>query len=86
MSAYSPADRALDHLEGRADLWSERVNLLAMIENVVSPMRLNRNVPDDVRESFRKRMIEQIDAIVRQAWVEGALEAIDGPPDDEALP
>lgn len=85
MSAYSRADQALDALEGRADAWSKRVDLRSMIENAASPMRLNRNAPDDVRESFRKRMIEQIDAIVRQAWGEGALEGRYGPPKRDEL-
>lgn len=72
----------LDYLDGRADEWSARVNLIGMIENAVSPMRLNRSVPDAVRESFRKRMIEQIDAIVRQAFVEGAIDAVSRFPAD----
>lgn len=72
------ADMSLAAIEGYADAWAERINLNAMIENVVNPMKLNRNVPDDVKVSFAKRMREQIDAIVRQAFIEGAVNALDG--------
>lgn len=72
------ADMSLAVIEGHADAWAERVNLNAMIENTTSPMRLTRTAPDHVREAFAKRMREQIDAIVRQAFIEGAVNALDG--------
>ena len=75
--ANQPADRAIDFVEAQADLWAERVNLAAMIENATSPMRLNRNAPEDVRSHFHKRMREQIDAIVRQAFMEGWLHVVE---------
>jgi hypothetical protein len=59
---------------------AESVNLFGMIENIMSPMRLNPNAPADVRESFTKRMREQADAIIRQAYVEGALWMFDEGP------
>lgn len=65
-------DRALTRLEAQADTWAVECNLPGMIKNIVSPMRLNRNAPDDVREHFTGRMESQIDAIIRQAFIEGA--------------
>lgn len=65
-------DRALTIFEARADEWAVEINLPSMVNNVVSPMRLNRSAPDDVRERFTHRMKEQIDAIVKQAFIEGA--------------
>lgn len=80
MTAASPdptdeekAERALDALEGLADKWAADVRLIDMIENAVSPMRLDKNAPDDMREHFTGRMKDQISAIVRQAWTEGAV-------------
>jgi hypothetical protein len=71
-------------LDGQADQWAEEVNLTSMIKNATSPMELNRNAPDSVRHRFRLRMEAQIDAIVRQAFIEGSLRALsptqnDGP-------
>lgn len=78
------ADMSLAAIEGHADAWAERINLNAMIENALSPMRLTRNAPDAVRAQFTKRMKEQIDAIVRQAFIEGVVNAMDGfAPDEE---
>lgn len=71
-------DMSLAFVEGQADVWAEQINLNAMIENVTSPMRLNPNVPKEVRESFAKRMREQMDALLRQAFMEGAFRAMTG--------
>lgn len=65
-------DRALTRLEAASDAWAVEVDLPAMVKNIVSPMRLNRNAPDDVREQFTARMEQQIDAIIRQAFIEGS--------------
>ena len=72
------ADLSLAAIEGHADVWAARINLNAMIENVVSPMHLNRNAPDDVRKSFTKRMEQHIDALMRHAFIEGAVNAMEG--------
>jgi hypothetical protein len=71
-------DIPLDSIEARADAWAERINLNAMIENALSPTRLSTSVPADIRAQFNKRMKEQVDAIVRQAFIEGAVHALDG--------
>jgi hypothetical protein len=81
MSKFDPElDMSLAKLDALADVWAEEVNLTAMIKNVVSPMRLNRNAPKEVREKFTARMEAQIDAIMRQAFIEGAVRVL---PDDE---
>lgn len=82
MDAQAKADLGIDILDGLADVWVEEVNLTSMIKNVTSPMGLNRSAPDDVRQKFRDRMEAQIDAIVRQAFVEGALRGVDLVNDD----
>jgi hypothetical protein len=75
-------DHGLAILDALADTWAAEVNLTAMIKNAVSPMRLNRGAPDDVRERFTARMEAQIDAIARQAFQEGAYRAITGLQDE----
>ncbi|MBK8467857.1 MAG: hypothetical protein IPL32_18755 [Chloracidobacterium sp.] len=62
----------MDMLEGLADAWSAEVNLGDMIRNATSPMRLNRGAPADVVQGFHERMMAQVDAIARQAFMEGA--------------
>lgn len=76
------ADYGMDVLDGMADAWAAEVNLTSIIKNATSPMRLNRNAPNDVRESFAHRMEVQIDAIARQAFIEGAFRAITGLQDE----
>lgn len=70
------AKLALAILDGQADQWAEEVNLTSMIKNATSPMDLNRNAPQSVRERFRLRMEAQIDAIARQAFIEGAMRVL----------
>jgi hypothetical protein len=82
VDAQAKADLGIDILDGLADVWVEEVNLTSMIKNVTSPMDLNRSAPADVRQKFRDRMEAQIDAIVRQAFVEGALRGVDLVNDD----
>lgn len=65
-------ERALTRLDALADAWAVECDLPSMVKNIVSPMRLNRSAPDDVREHFIGRMESQIDALIRQAYVEGA--------------
>lgn len=67
--------RAMSGLEGLADAWAAEVDLNAMLDNVVSPMQLDPNAPQSVRDDFTKRMKERADAIVRQAFMEGTYRA-----------
>src|SRR5258705_9264383 len=78
------ADHGMAILDGLTDKWVEEVNLTSMIKHAVSPMGLNRNAPKSVREKFTHRMEVQIDAIVRQAFQEGAYRAITGLQDERA--
>lgn len=71
-------DRSLTGLEALSDQWAVEVKLPDMVRAVVSPMRLNKNVPDDIRESFIHRMERQIDALIKQAWIEGAYRGCTG--------
>ncbi len=76
-AAIDETERRIAILDGLTDKWAEEVNLLSMIENVVSPMRLNRNAPQEVRDRFTHRMKVQIDAICRQCFMEGAMRVLD---------
>ena len=71
-------DRSLPGMEALADAWGVEVSLPGMVTNIVSPMRLNKNVPNEVREDFIARMERQIDAIVKQAFIEGAYRGCTG--------
>ena len=64
-------DRMWAGLEGEADKWAEEVDLTAWIKNIVQTGRLNRSVPDEVREKFIHRQETLIDAFVRQVFAEG---------------
>lgn len=66
----------LDVLDKMADAWADEVKLAEMIKNAASPMGLNRSAPADVRQQFRVRMEKQMNAIARQAFVEGAHRAV----------
>jgi len=77
MNAKRKAEIGLDVLDGLADKWAVDVDLTSMIKNVISPMNLNRSAPADVREKFKARMEAQVNAIVLQAYVEGALRGVD---------
>ncbi len=77
------AEHAMSILDALADKWVEEVNLTAAIKNAASPMKLNRNAPDDVRASFTNQMEAQIYAIARQAFIEGAYRAICGLQDEK---
>lgn len=82
-SVQAKADHGLAILDALADVWAAEVNLTSMIKNAVSPARLNQNAPDDVREDFIHRMEVQIDAIARQAFVEGAYRTVTGLQDEK---
>ena len=70
------AGMLLNVLDGMADAWAVEVKLHELIGDATIPMKLNLSVPVSVREQFHRRMKEQIDAIVRQAFVEGAHQAV----------
>jgi hypothetical protein len=47
-----------------------------MVTNVTSPMHLNRNAPEDVRDKFHERMKSQMFNLMQQAFIEGAARGI----------
>ena len=78
MTDDAKTEVAMSVLDALADKWAEEVNLTSMIKAATSPMTLNRSAPDEVRNHFRLRMEAQIDAIVRQAFIEGSYRAVCG--------
>lgn len=78
MTDQQKADYCLSLLEGMADKWSADVDLPSMVRAACSPMDLNSRAPKAVKQRFKSRMEAQIDAIVRQAFIEGAYRAITG--------
>ena len=68
--------KAMMELDALSDAWTLEVNLPSIIKNIASPMMLNANAPADVREKFKARMEAQIDAVVRQAFIEGSYRAV----------
>ena len=64
--------RAMDGLEAQADIWADEINLVLIIKNIGAASRgLTDRMPTDVRESFINRQEANIDALVRQAYLEG---------------
>lgn len=70
-------DRVMDQLDALADAWAAEIELPKLIKAVTCPMDLRPSAPADVKQRFRNRMEAQIDAIVRQAYVEAYMAAGD---------
>lgn len=65
-------ERAMAGLEAQADIWADETNLVVMVKNCGKVARgLTDRMPKDVREGFIGRLEAQIDAIARQAYLEG---------------
>lgn len=65
-------ERAMDGLEAQADIWADEINLVLVIKNIGSVSRgLRDHMPPDIREGFINRQEANIDALVRQAYLEG---------------
>lgn len=65
-------ERAMDGLEAQADIWADEINLVLIIKNIGNASRgLTDRMPRDIREGFINRQEANIDALVRQAYLEG---------------
>lgn len=65
-------ERAMDGLEAQADIWADEINLVLIIKNIGAASRgLTDRMPPDVREGFINRQEANIDALARQAYLEG---------------
>lgn len=65
-------ERAMDGLEAQADIWADEIDLVVIIKNIGAASRgLNDRMPKDIREGFISRQEANIDALVRQAYLEG---------------
>jgi hypothetical protein len=71
------SERAMDRLDSLADAWAIEIGLPQLIKAATSPMGLRASAPEAVRTHFRGRMESQIDAIVRQAFIEAYMRAGD---------
>jgi hypothetical protein len=77
-------ERAMDGLEAQADIWADEVDLVLIVKNLGKVARgLNDRMPKDVREGFINRLEAQIDAITRQAYLEGFMRGGDSRKDYE---
>lgn len=65
-------ERAMDGLEAQADIWADEIDLVLIIKNIGDASRkLTDRMPKDTREGFIGRQEANIDALVRQAYLEG---------------
>jgi prophage DNA circulation protein len=71
------ASEAVDALEAESDRWAEQVNLLASIKHIAHISRLAPTVPVAAREKMIARQEALLDALMRQAFIEGAMRAVD---------
>lgn len=71
------ASEAIDALEAQSDQWAEQVNLRASIEHISHISRIANHVPMAAREKMIGRQKSLLDALMRQAFIEGALRAVD---------
>jgi hypothetical protein len=66
------AGRAIDGLEAQADIWADEINLVVAVKHLGAAARgLSDRMPKDVREGFINRLEAQVDALARQAYLEG---------------
>ena len=77
-SDKSEQNAAMDLMQAIADQWAEAINLNQMVQYLSAASRLLPSVPDHAREGFIKRQRQSIDALVRQAFMEGFVCARDG--------
>jgi hypothetical protein len=65
-------ERVMDGLEAQADIWADEINLVVIIKNIGDASRkLTDRMPHDIREGFINRQEANVDALVRQAYLEG---------------
>jgi len=65
-------ERAMDGLEAQADIWADEISLVLIVKNLGALSRgLTDRMPKDVREGFINQQEAQIDALLRQAYLEG---------------
>lgn len=77
MTEQERVDTVIDQLEAESDLWAEGVNLMASIKRISHISRLAHTVPLKSREQMIARQEALLDALMRQAFIEGAFRAID---------
>lgn len=66
------SERAMDGLEAQADIWADEINLVLIIKNIGAASRgLTDRMPADIRNGFINRQEANIDALARQAYLEG---------------
>lgn len=70
-------EKAIEQLEAESDMWAERVNLHASIEHIAHVSRLAQTVPLAAREKMIDRQKSLLDALMRQAFIEGAFRAVE---------
>ena len=70
-------EEVIAQLESESDVWAENVNLLASIKHIAHISRLAQTVPLAAREKMIGRQEAMLDALMRQAFIEGAFRAVD---------
>lgn len=65
-------ERGMDALEAQADIWADEIDLVLIIKTIGQASRsLTDRMPPKIREGFINRQEANIDALVRQAYLEG---------------
>ena len=81
-------ERAMAGLEAQADIWADEIDLVLIVKNIGAASRgLTDRMPADIRDGFINRQEANIDALARQAYLEGFMRGGDsisfGPVRDE---
>lgn len=77
MDDQQRADMALDQIEAESDAWAIEVHLMPTIKRIAHVSRLAQTVPRATREKMISRQEALMDAMMRQAFIEGALRTLD---------
>ena len=71
------ASEAIDAIEAESDIWAVEVGLMVSIKQIAHVSRLAPKVPHATREKMIARQEALMDALMRQAFIEGAVRAIE---------
>lgn len=71
MTPEQKADAAVDWLEAQSDQWATEVDLVSSIRHIAHISRLSQKVPLSAREKMIARQEQLLDALMRQAFIEG---------------
>ncbi len=69
--SITDGDAAIAFVEGVADRWMAKFDIVHTVKRLASVSRLPQDMPENIREKLIARQESMIDALTRQAFLEG---------------